>query len=318
MDERVYTLDELDQPRWKQIVSRTFDGHAAKFVTGVLLLVGGMASVSMFKGHLHQEQLRSRALADHAAAVAEIDAVERTMPELIDGLTMQFAREPWQGDFVAPSLRGRELLEQSGIYMRAVQTEVGSAEATRTAANLSVKDAVPLCLVRGDEGAEVASACLPGSACMGQRTERVANLRQLHQGFDVLSDRWADELRTATGMRLGALQGTLHDHLEQATPAAHRIASGARYALIVLDEVPSDLPEQMWGSRRELVQNYPHAVRMAIHDARTGEPLVKIRRELDPSMAPVTGNGTWVGAARRQAYGCTLGLELRAAVLRTP
>lgn len=314
MDQRLYTLDELAQPRWKQIATRTFDGHSAKFVSATLLLVGGMLSVSMMRGHLEQEKMRAKALAEHGRAVAGLEEVERSMPELIDGLTMKLAKEPWHGDFVAPKLRGVELLEQPGVYMRAVQTEVSSPEATRVAAGLSMKDAIPLCLVRGAEGAEVASACMPGSACMGQRTERISNLRQLHQGFDVLSARWGDELRTSDGMKLGALYGTLQDHLAQATPEAHRIAAGARYALVVIDEVPSDLPEQMWGSRRDVVQGYPHAVRLAIHDARTGEPLAKIRRELDPSMAPVTGDGVWVGAARRQAYGCLLGLELRAAI----
>lgn len=311
MSERVYTLAELAQPRWKQIVSRTFDGAAAWFVTGTLVLVGGGLGVTVVGGHLKGERLRAQALAEQQRESSKISEAERGMPELIDSLAMRLAREPWQGDLVASGLKGADLLAQQGVYFRAVQTEVDSPEATRTAANLSVKDAVPLCLLQGSDGAEEASSCLPGSACMGQRTERVSNLRQLHQGLDVLSERWTTDLREAHGMRLQALYGTMKDRFVQATPEAQRLASSAKYALIVLDEIPADLPEQMWGTRRELVQAFPHAVRLALFDARTGAPLVKIRRELDPSVAPVTGDGIWVSAARRQAYGCALGLELR-------
>ncbi|MCU0656400.1 MAG: hypothetical protein MUF64_14440 [Polyangiaceae bacterium] len=315
MSERVYTLEELNQPRWKQLVSRTFDGAAARFVAASLALVGGALGVFVIQGHLHEERARAQVLAQQAAAVAQISEAERSMASLIDGLAMKTAREPWQGDFVAPGLRGDELLAQPGVYFRAVQTEVGSPQATRTAANLSVKDAVPLCLLQGTD-VEEAGACLPGTACMGQRTERISNLRQLHQGLDVLSEEWTRDLQTASGMRLGALAGTLKDRLARATPEAQRIAASARYALLVLDEIPADLPEQMWGSRREVVQNYPHAVRLALFDARTGAPLAKIRRELDPSMAPVIGAAAWEGPARRQAYGCLLGLELRSAITR--
>jgi hypothetical protein len=316
MSDRVYSLDELAQPRWKQLLTRTFDGAAARFVAGALLLVGTGLGVFTVQGHLQEERLRARALAEQSAAIQRIEAVERTMPELIDDLTMRLAREPWQADFVAPALDGRALLAQQGVYFRAVQTEVGSPEATRAAAKLSVKDAIPLCLLQGSSGAEEASACLPGSACMGQRTERVANLQLLHQGFDVLTERWTSDLRAAYGMRLSALHGTMTERLAQATPEAHRVASAARYALIAIDELPADLPDHMWGTRRELVQTHPHAVRLALFDARTGAPLAKIRRELEPNHAPVTGSGNWVAAARRQAYGCLLGLELRSAVLR--
>lgn len=315
MSDRVYTLDELAQPRWKQIVTRTFDGGAARFVTGAFLLVGAGLGVFTVRGHLQEEQLRGRALAEQASAIQQVEEVERSMPELIDNLAMKMAREPWQGDHVAPGLDGRDLLAQQGVYFRAVQTEVGSPEATRTAANLSVKDAIPLCLLQGSDAAEEASTCPPGSACMGKNTQRVANLRQLHQGLDVLSDRWTADLRGAHGLRLSALHGTMQERLAQATPEAQRIAASARYALVVLDEIPPGLPDQMWGSRRDLVQTHPHPVRVALFDARTGALLAKIRRDLDLAQTPMIGSGNWIGAARRQAFSCHMGLELRAAVL---
>ncbi|RYE86324.1 MAG: hypothetical protein EOO75_15860, partial [Myxococcales bacterium] len=287
MDDRVFTLDELDQPRWRQLVTRTFESGAARFMTGTLLAVGTMLAVTLVRGQVTEERQRGVALAEQARAAAGLDPAERTMAEHLDEQAMRLAREPWAGDQVKPG--GAALLEQPGVYFRAVQTEVGDPAATRVAAGLSVKDAIPLCLLRGREAAETATACAPGSACLGQGTEQVANLRQLHQGLDVLSARWADDLRQADGMRLGALHGTLRDRLTHAVPEARRLATSARYALLVIDEVPADLPEQMWGSRRDLVQTSPHAVRMALIDARTGEPVAKIRRELDGSATPVVG-----------------------------
>lgn len=315
MSERVFTLEDFSQPRWKQLLTRTFDGAITRFVVGVFAFVGVGLVANVVMDHQHGEQLREQALAMQQREVAGMSEAERTMPDLIDRLAMQLAREPWSEDFIAPGWRGEELLARHGVYFRAVQTEVGSPETTRSAANLSVKDAVPLCLLQG-ENTEEMKACLPGSPCLGQRTERISNLRQLHHGLDILSDRWTSDLREAHGMRLQALMGTMTERLEQATPQARELASSARYALVVLDEIPADLPEQMWGSRREIVQVYPHAVRLALFDARTGAPLAKIRRELDPAMAPVTGGGAWVPAARRQAYNCLLGVELRNAILK--
>ena len=316
MADRVFTLDELAQPRWRQLLTRTFEGGAARFVTATLLLVGGSLGASVLRSQIAEEHQRTNALAEQSRVAATFEPAELTMAEHIDEQAMRLAREPWAGDQVAPGGRGAALLEQPGVYFRAVQTEVGTPAETRTAAGLSVKDAVPLCLLQGREATETASACAPGTACLGQATAQVANLRQLHQGLDVLGTRWADDLRQAHGMRVGALAGTLHERLEQAVPTAHKIASEAQYALLVIDEVPGDLPEQMWGSRRDLVQTAPHAVRMALIDARTGETVARIRRELDGSAAPVVGPAAGSAPARRQAYSCQLGLSLREALTR--
>lgn len=312
MSERVYTLAELDQPRWKQIASRLLDGSNERFVAGALALVGGLLAFSTINGKIHEARLRDRVLTMQAQAVAQVPEADRKLIDRIDQSILDLAGSPWQGDWVAPAFQASSgrWLEGTGAYFRAIQTEIPTHEALRIAARLSVKDSLAMCALRG-ESTEPASDCEPGTACMGETNSRLINLRQLHHGLSVLAPSWADEARGAGGMQLGVMHGELADRLVKDTPEMARVASQTRYAMVIIDEVPSGLPDVMWGSRRDLIQSTPHAARMALYDAKTGEPLLKIRRELDASIPIATGTSPEV---RRQVIGCSLGLELRQAM----
>jgi hypothetical protein len=148
---------------------------------------------------------------------------------------------------------------------------------------------------------------------MGDTEGRLHNLRQLHRGLDVLGPGFASEVAQSGGPLLRAIDQDLTDRLKVEIPVAREVAQKAGYLLVVLDEAPSQgLPDVQWGTRRKLVETAAHSIRVGLFDAQTGEPLARLRRDVDAT-TPLVPLAT--AEVRRQIHSCTLGLEVRRVIL---
>jgi hypothetical protein len=328
MSERTYTLSELQRPRWRQIVDRFVDGPGERFAMATLGVVGLVLATSQLQARGENEALREHALKAQAEAASTLSEPQRSMATRGDAIAVGLAKQAWGGDFISPSLSapgaGRKLLDGEGVYFRAVASEIPDMEAARIEARVSLKDAVGMCLLRDDSpsagrvAAEATAAgagkgCAEGSGCMGETEGRLHNLRQLHRGLDLLGAGFAADVAQSGGPLLRAFDQDLTDRLKTEIPAAREIAQKAGYLLVVLDEAPAQgLPDVQWGTRRKLVETSAHAVRVGLFDARTGEALARLRRDVDAT-SPLfpTGNNE----VRRQIQSCTLGLEVRRVIL---
>jgi hypothetical protein len=328
MNDRVYTLDELARPRWRQIFDRTVDGRASRFMLSVLSLVTALYAVRTAAGAYRAHAQRESVLARHKAEASKLPASQIALLDRADQSIMAMASEPSPAgagptpDWISPRLRApgaaRALLSGNGVYFRAVQTEVPVVEAVHVAAGLSVKDAVVMCMLRDEDSStdelqrKIQEGCEPGTGCLGESNGRVHNLRLLTAGLGVLSDRWAAQAAdSGNAAELGLMDAELREKSRVEIPRAREIASKAAYLMVVLDEVPAQLPKRMWGSRRDLVQAADHEARIGIFDAQTGEPLARLRREMS-SNAPLSSGASV--EVRRQMTSCQLGLDVREAL----
>ena len=320
-EERVYTLADLEQPRWRQILRRVVDGKNERFALGALAIVGAVLAVSEGQQAYQCSVLRARLLSAQRAEASGSTPAELGLSERVICAAEELSQTGGE-DFVAPRLRGgggRGLGQQTGVYVRLLDTEARRSDDARLGAEISVKDAVGMCLLRGEAAGAadprlLDGACGPGSACLGEQTARLHNLRTVARGLSVLLPDFAEHVAEATSPKvLSLLEADFEERREALIPLARQVAKEASYALVVIDETPKDKPPHPWGWTRLDVQAAAHVARVALVDARTGEPLVRLRRALDaPGLSVASASAS--DEVRRQVESCALGLEVRRAL----
>jgi len=189
----------------------------------------------------------------------------------------------YSGDLVTERARGpqlKRLLSQPTAYVRGPLGEMGHGRGLEQSARDSVKDAFVLCLL--DPPAERSEKALLSRAksayAAGERmqrsTEHVSRLGDAYLGLPFLDTAWRDQV----------VQAEHHQELERlgrsfelAPIEAARRALKSRLLLFVIDEpgAPS--------ATTELDGEKPHAVRVGLRDLVTGQLLLRLRRQVDPS-----------------------------------
>lgn len=217
----------------------------------------------------------------------------------------------YPGDLVAESLgtMGRFLavLTRPSVYVRGPLGAFGSPAGVAKAASESGKDALLLCLLEPPASrAEKtlltkARIALGGGASVQQATPSVRRLHDIEVSLPFLLPSWGERVQDAKDMQ--ALL-RLERELKKAPVLAAKSVLRAELLIAALDE-PNDA-----GGVTELDGEHAHSIRLLILDLVADKPLLRIRRQLDPS---------WITPNRRSQYareldGCKFALDVHDAV----
>jgi hypothetical protein len=202
---------------------------------------------------------------------------------------------PWEGDLATPTSIGRSI-----VYVRGPIESFTSAASIEKAAAASLDDAFARCFVDPPRSRSERDV-LPKVRAIytGPAAGKVERLADAYSARRVMSPAWQARVRAAqTEKELAALRSEVeHTPFERA-----RSVWRAELLLVVMDE-PGDAnaPAELDGER-------PHEVRVALVDTKTGTPLLRMRKRVDPS--------AWsVGARPDYAAGldaCALAFDARA------
>lgn len=266
---------------------------------GAFLYVSGARARARF------EQRRAAVIDAHHAQARGIGPSELAAPQRAEAAIQRLAA-PWAGDLVAPELRARglpALLDEPAIYARGALDDVARGRPVAAATRDAPKDALAYCLfdppAARDEQTVVAKVLAAREPrAMDARAPRLSLLRDAEEGLPLLAPAWLARVKLAS---TNAALARLEEALARAPIDAAKRAARARYLLAALDE---------GAGGNELEGDRPHDVRVALIDLATGEPLLRVRRRVDPA---------WVSPLRRARYsveldGCALALDVREAV----
>jgi hypothetical protein len=270
----------------------------------------------------HRWRQSRQQLADAKAALeAEVSGALTTVPDHASERIrrarswLTLAAETDAADHVAPSLRRpgamARLLERRALYVRGPQRSFRTDARLSATVTESTKDAFVTCLIDPPEG-RTEQALLPyvrrarrGGPEWAKKTSEVRRLRDLFAAEPMLAPGWLEGVRRASDVR------ELHELRAEAEAAdLHRAAEAAEAELLlyVIDEPKAE------GTVSELDGASKHAVRLGLVDLAADEPLLRLRRSVDPS---------WISDKARIDSGrslnaCRLAVDLRAALEPVP
>lgn len=216
----------------------------------------------------------------------------------------------YPGDLVTERARApqlKRLLSEPTAYVRGPLAEMGHGRGLERSARDSVKDAFVLCLLDppGERSEKAllsrAKSAYAAGERMQQATEHVTRLGDAFLGLPFLGATWREQVVQAKHHleleRLG-------QSFERAPLAAARQALKSRLLLFVIDEpgAPS--------AATELDGEKPHAVRVGLRDLVTGQLLLRLRRQVDPSGLSDTTRAEYA----RGVDDCGLALDVQKAV----
>jgi len=216
----------------------------------------------------------------------------------------------YPGDLVTERARAprlKRLLSERITYVRGPLAEMGHRRGLEQSARDSVKDAFVLCLLdpptdRSEKAllSRAKSAYAAGER-MQQSTEHVTRLGDAFLGLPFLDTAWREQVVQAKHHleleRLGR-------SFELAPIAAARQALESRLLLFVIDEPGAA------SATTELDGEKPHAVRVGLRDLVTGQLLLRLRRQVDPSGFSDITRAEYA----RGVDDCGLALDVRKAV----
>lgn len=293
--------------------------------------------------HIAERQLRahkSEVMARQRALVQELEPHFVPVRDRVEAWVAELADE-WKEDYHDPSLTYEQLMNSRGIYLRLLMTHTDSPEAIRRGAEASLHDGFTSCLFVRQEGFSRSERkpcthlgqCPSGELCNDYNVcsppSNPFNLRMLYRAMRVLSPVWVEELHAASD----EYQVRVHDRdlqkaTEQDVPLALRIVQQARYATILLDELPegglpppSEGPDAGVLNRPQLrVQLVPHPVRVGVWDLESGKNLLKMRTHAGADFVPIgrmhTASRRLRNAQQRQVNNCSIATEVRSRLQR--
>lgn len=307
------TFDREDARVLASIRTRTT--APGRFVMAAAALVGSLFAVSQVRAALDDARAREALLSVQRAEVARLTPQQASFSSRFADMTTSLAQRDWQGDLVSPRLSangGAAVLSEQGVYLRLTQPRAINEKEVHEAAKESRKDAFSLCFLgqagKREQALDDAQRCADGS-CVGARTSRLHNLHLVHRGLDALTPAFEQQARVTSQPYLRFMADDLNERLQLVTPLARDVVDHAAYALVVVDEIPQGAALPYDSPAEETLQTIDHPVRIGLFDARSGEPLARLR--LDASTPPSLP-ASLPPAAQRQAQNCSLGLEARA------
>ena len=215
-------------------------------------------------------------LAQQRAAVATVGAEWYPLRDKLEKITQENAAQ-WGGDNVLPEAAKMDFRSSPGIYLRLRVDDAKTADALRTHAKDSVKDAFTGCLLR-----EPNAALARGDADAGIGPDQPWNLRQAYASTRVLTDEWTNEVKESSDKdRLRVFRQQYDKAKRDEIPLAIDIIKRAQFVRLVLDE---DVPEarELSGDAgtitEEGLQQVPHPARVVIVNLKSGTTMVRLRK----------------------------------------
>ena len=298
---RLGTLERLRELR----VERPRERPSAKawgVVVFGLLLATGIHSALSARSLAKQ---KSALLARHRAVKVTFGPRWALARTAVTDSAVAAAREPWAGDYVDPSLRGRKWRSEPAVFFRLGSLEAGSPEAALEAAKLSPRDAFLSCL-RGPQ--------------LRVGEDGLARFHRLQEAFAVtrlLDDAWVDNVQSAgNDLRVRVFENQFAGATQEALQAAVVLVESAKLVLVVVDEMGA--PNDTDGRAIEDIQRGPHGMRIMLSDRATRVQLARIRVEPSPRRM-LAGEGhqpddDTLAAVERQSMSCAAARLFDAAI----
>jgi hypothetical protein len=253
-----------------------------------------------------------------------VDAVEQW--------TREFASD-WSAEIIDPSTSFDSIAHKPGVYFRLLAEDASDTPKLRRAAIASLHDGFSSCFFAGDSGGVATEGpkcqknadCAPGLLCndweVCTRPARPYNMRLAYRALRVLTDDWTKQLYAASNdLEVRAAERDLEQVTRVDVPVAIELLQQAKFATIVLDEVPAPEVIQANGllpgeTKAERIQRLPHWARVGVWDLSAKRNLVKWRGLAEGRLVtagkPVQLGPDTAASRSRQANSCMLAWELR-------
>jgi hypothetical protein len=289
------------------------------------LVAGAMVIVTLVFAYLLSDKTLSTEkddiLAQQRAAVSTVGAEWYPLRDKLEKITLDAAAHWGEGDKVDPDTAKYDFRSSPGIYLRLRVNEAQNAEALRTHAKDSVKDAFTGCLLR-----EPNAALARGEVDAGIGPDQPWNLRQAYASTRVLTDDWTKEVKASDDKdRLRVFRQQYEKAKREEIPLAIDIIKRARFFLLVLDE---DVPEarELSGDAgtitEEGLQQVPHPARVLMVTLPNGTEMVRVRRTAEADFQFVGEQAVRDpevrAAMKRQVNNCALAQSVWSAIRPPP
>jgi hypothetical protein len=295
----------------------------------------GMAAFGVIYWRIAAGQLESQ----KSAVMAKQRAVARTLGPRIQPFVDNIERwcrqlaEPWTEEAVSSEASWDLVAHKSGVYFRLLLDDAGDKAKLASAATASLHDGFSSCFFIGDPGAVATEGpkcqknadCSAGLLCndyeVCTRPPRPYNMRLAYRALRVLTNEWTQQLYDASNdLQVRAAERDLEQVTRVDVPVAIELLQQAKYATLVLDELPAPavmqangtLPGETPGAR---VQRLPHMARVGIWDLATGTNIVRWRGLAEGRLVaagrPVQIGPDTLASQARQANSCMLAWDLK-------
>jgi len=282
--------------------------------TAAIVVVAGLAMVLLGNYFWSEKKLdgqREAVLSQQRAAVATLGAEWFPLRDKIEGIVMANAKD-YLGDQTADEATTWDFRAIPGIYLRLRTADAQNVKDLRAAGGESRRDGFTACLLR-TQSAEDMDA--------GQTEDRPWNLRQAYNSTRVLSEDWANEVKTAGDeMRIRVFEEQYDKAKRDEIPLAVDIVKRAQFFLLVLDEdVPEARADQDGGpltlSAWEL---YAAPSRVILFHLVTGKLYMRLRRTSNTKFYLAGENRALPQESRdamvRQVNNCGLATDVKRAL----
>lgn len=316
--------------------SRAWPAASGKFWLWSLIAIVAMTIFYWKKTQSENDAFRARILAKQRAIAADHGAPFFSLRDRAERWTADLAKGSFEPDLIAPSLKeagGKgdlALFKRPGVYLRVTREDARSPEGIRAAARGSLRDAFTSCLLHTPhltkhqgQACRVSKECPAGHLCNEADICAVPaqpfNLRLAYHGLRVLGDAWVRSVQSSGDgasdtLVLRRYEMDIDSALSNDIPVVTDLLRKAEFFLVVVDEVPEGFKAPPDGSLGQAIQGEPHPARVALHDLKTGELLLRLHRTVDVTIPTIPGDAETMDAQRRQILNCALAQEVRAAL----
>ncbi len=324
-------LSSLREARERREARKDAPSASSRFWLWSLLVIAALTVFYLKITGSEADAKRTRILSKERVIAEELGPRFNPTRDAIERWTMETAGAPPSDDLSGLShyqpAALATLLGKPGVFFRTLLPEATSVESIRSVANLSLKDAFTECFLKIPQvttstphACKLTKECAKGEMCNALGSCSVPtqpyNLRLLYWGMRVTSEKWTQDVETATDpLRLRMFEGDLEDASANDLPLVADLLNRSRYYLVALDEPPAQLTPTEGETRNEAVQALVHPTRVALYDLTSKQLIFRARRTIDVPVPVLAGSEN---AVRRQVYNCTLGTQLRQLIKLDP
>ncbi|MCA9587168.1 MAG: hypothetical protein KC657_17690 [Myxococcales bacterium] len=292
--------DDRERTKFGRITPRVWVFAAAS-------ILSTMVVARMYSGR-ELGNAKETLLQKQRAADKTVGARWYPLRDRIESFTVDAAKA-YKGDLVTPEAATLNFRTLPGIYLRLRTADAQSVESIHKVAPESVKDGFTSCLLRTRN-----DAAARGEPDAGAAPDQPWNLRQAYASTRILTEDWVREVRESPDtVRLRIFEDQYDKAEKNEIPKAIDIVTRAQFFLLVLDEdadAARQYAEDGGGITTEALQQVPHAARVHVLNLKTGEEMLRVRREADGQVRMVSDgqlrDPEIRAALRRQVNNCAL------------
>jgi hypothetical protein len=282
----------------------------ALYLFGVSAIIGSLF-VYHYVDEYQLDSAKHDLLAQQRAMKTTIGAAWFPLRDEVESYVLDAAK-PYKGDFVDTEAAQWDFRSAPGIYLRMRVADAKDPESLRRAAAVSQRDGFIGCFLRE-----------PNRAAMGERDagafpEQPWNLGRAYVATRVLTDEWADQVKTADDkMQIRVVQEQYEKASTVEMKTTAEVVKQAKFFLLVLDEDPAEAPKQPDGGAHDeaSIQLVAHESRVHVLDLRTKSELLRLKREGNASFMFAGEHGATDpetrDAMQRQVNNCSLADQVR-------